>query len=170
MAGVVQVGRWLLVVAMMAMTAVRAIGTGLWLEGSFGFADAATQAFDHFSQHMVGLETQLATVFGRQNLHRDMPVAEVVGGAGEEQRAVGDGLDQPFRRGKDFDDGAAVFGRQFFAAVQMVAALKKSDMVHNGATPEITVDPETYVVKADGVHLVCEPATELPLAQRYFLF
>ena len=48
--------------------------------------------------------------------------------------------------------------------------LKKSDMVHNGATPEITVDPETYVVKADGVHLVCEPATELPLAQRYFLF
>ena len=48
--------------------------------------------------------------------------------------------------------------------------LQKSDMVHNGATPEITVDPETYVVKADGVHLVCEPATELPLAQRYFLF
>ena len=48
--------------------------------------------------------------------------------------------------------------------------LQKSDMVHNGATPEITVDPETYVVMADGVHLVCEPATELPLAQRYFLF
>ena len=43
-------------------------------------------------------------------------------------------------------------------------------MVHNGATPDITVDPETYVVKADGEHLVCEPATELPLAQRYFLF
>ncbi len=48
--------------------------------------------------------------------------------------------------------------------------LKKSDMVHNGATPDITVDPETYVVKADGVHLVCEPATQLPLTQRYFLF
>ncbi len=55
-------------------------------------------------------------------------------------------------------------------AVSGTRALKKSDMVHNGATPEITVDPETYVVKADGVHLVCEPATELPLAQRYFLF
>jgi len=55
-------------------------------------------------------------------------------------------------------------------AVSGTRTLTKSDMVHNGATPEITVDPETYVVKADGVHLVCEPATELPLAQRYFLF
>lgn len=55
-------------------------------------------------------------------------------------------------------------------AVSGTRKLKKSDMVHNGATPEITVDPETYVVKADGVHLVCEPATELPLTQRYFLF
>ncbi len=55
-------------------------------------------------------------------------------------------------------------------AVSGTRTLKKSDMVHNGAMPEITVDPETYVVKADGVHLVCEPATELPLAQRYFLF
>ena len=55
-------------------------------------------------------------------------------------------------------------------AVSGTRTLQKSDMMHNGATPEITVDPETYVVKADGVHLVCEPATELPLAQRYFLF
>ncbi|MGB4225172.1 MAG: urease subunit alpha [Candidatus Dechloromonas phosphoritropha] len=55
-------------------------------------------------------------------------------------------------------------------AVSGTRTLQKSDMVHNGATPEISVDPETYVVKADGVHLVCEPATELPLAQRYFLF
>ncbi|UCV18713.1 urease subunit alpha [Ferribacterium limneticum] len=55
-------------------------------------------------------------------------------------------------------------------AVSGTRALQKSDMVHNGATPEITVDPETYVVMADGVHLFCEPATELPLAQRYFLF
>ncbi|MGC4090779.1 MAG: urease subunit alpha [Polyangiaceae bacterium] len=55
-------------------------------------------------------------------------------------------------------------------AVSGTRGLQKSDMVHNGATPDITVDPETYVVQADGVHLVCEPATELPLAQRYFLF
>jgi len=55
-------------------------------------------------------------------------------------------------------------------AVSGTRTLTKSDMVHNGATPEITVDPETYVVMADGVHLVCEPATELPMTQRYFLF
>jgi urease subunit alpha len=55
-------------------------------------------------------------------------------------------------------------------AVSGTRTVKKSDMVHNSATPDITVDPETYVVKADGVHLVCEPASELPLAQRYFLF
>ena len=55
-------------------------------------------------------------------------------------------------------------------AVSGTRHLKKSDMVHNDARPEITVDPETYVVKADGVHLVCEPASELPMTQRYFLF
>jgi urease subunit alpha len=43
-------------------------------------------------------------------------------------------------------------------------------MVHNDATPHLDVDPETYVVRADGVMLECEPAVELPLAQRYFLF
>lgn len=43
-------------------------------------------------------------------------------------------------------------------------------MVLNNATPEITVNPETYEVKADGVLLKCEPAKELPLAQRYNLF
>ncbi|MBI2276945.1 MAG: urease subunit alpha [Dechloromonas sp.] len=65
---------------------------------------------------------------------------------------------------------AALGLRKLLVAVSGTRTLQKSDMVHNGATPEITVDPETYVVKADGVHLVCEPATELPLAQRYFLF
>ncbi len=43
-------------------------------------------------------------------------------------------------------------------------------MIHNGATPDIQVDPETYRVTADGELLVCEPATVLPMAQRYFLF
>jgi urease subunit alpha len=46
----------------------------------------------------------------------------------------------------------------------------KAAMIHNDATPVITVDPETYVVTADGQVLVCEPAKCLPLAQRYFLF
>ena len=46
----------------------------------------------------------------------------------------------------------------------------KADMVLNDWTPEIEVDPETYEVRADGELLTCEPATELPLAQRFFLF
>ena len=46
----------------------------------------------------------------------------------------------------------------------------KADMVLNDATPQIDVDPQTYEVRADGELLTCEPATELPLAQRYFLF
>jgi urease subunit alpha len=46
----------------------------------------------------------------------------------------------------------------------------KKDMVHNDATPHIEVDPETYQVRADGVLLTCEPASVLPMAQRYFLF
>ena len=46
----------------------------------------------------------------------------------------------------------------------------KASMVHNDATPSIEVDPETYEVRADGELLTCEPASELPLAQRYFLF
>jgi len=51
-----------------------------------------------------------------------------------------------------------------------IRAIDKSRMVHNAATPHIEVDPETYEVRADGVHLTCEPASVLPLAQRYFLY
>ena len=46
----------------------------------------------------------------------------------------------------------------------------KAAMIHNSATPNIEVDPETYEVRADGELLTCEPATVLPMAQRYFLF
>ena len=55
-------------------------------------------------------------------------------------------------------------------AVKGCRKVTKADMVLSDATPEIEVDPETYVVRADGEHLSCEPATTLPLAQRYFLF
>ena len=55
-------------------------------------------------------------------------------------------------------------------AVSGTRTVKKSDMVLNGAAPHIEVDPETYEVRADGVLLTCEPASVLPLAQRYFLF
>jgi urease subunit alpha len=55
-------------------------------------------------------------------------------------------------------------------AVKKCRAISKADMVLNTATPNVEVDPETYTVKADGEVLTCEPATELPLAQRYFMF
>jgi urease subunit alpha len=48
--------------------------------------------------------------------------------------------------------------------------LSKASMIHNAATPHIEVDPETYEVRSDGELLTCEPASELPMAQRYFLF
>ena len=55
-------------------------------------------------------------------------------------------------------------------AVSGCRKLRKADMVHNGVTPVIEVDTETYAVRADGELLVCEPAQVLPMAQRYFLF
>jgi urease subunit alpha len=55
-------------------------------------------------------------------------------------------------------------------AVTNCRGLSKRDMKLNDALPTIEVDPETYEVRADGVHLTCAPATELPLAQKYFLF
>jgi urease subunit alpha len=48
--------------------------------------------------------------------------------------------------------------------------ITKASMIHNSATPVMEVDPETYEVRADGELLTCEPATVLPMAQRYFLF
>ena len=55
-------------------------------------------------------------------------------------------------------------------AVEKTRDISKKDMVFNNYCPNISVDPETYEVTADGNILTCEPATELPLAQRYFLF
>jgi urease subunit alpha len=49
-------------------------------------------------------------------------------------------------------------------------ALRKSDMIHNSLAPKMDVNPETYEVRANGELLVCEPASILPMAQRYFLF
>jgi len=55
-------------------------------------------------------------------------------------------------------------------AVEHCRGLGKRDMVNNDAIPHIEVDPETYSVRADGQLLTCEPASVLPMAQRYFLF
>ena len=55
-------------------------------------------------------------------------------------------------------------------AVENTRNIGKRNLIHNDATPKITVDPETYAVTADGVLLTCAPADSLPMAQRYFLF
>jgi len=66
--------------------------------------------------------------------------------------------------------GASLGLAKSLVAVRNCRGIGKADMRLNDATPEIEVDPETYEVRADGVLLTCEPAHELPLAQRYFLF
>jgi urease subunit alpha len=56
------------------------------------------------------------------------------------------------------------------AAVKACRTVRKADMVHNAYTPVMEIDAQTYAVRADGQLLTCEPATVLPMAQRYFLF
>ena len=70
---------------------------------------------------------------------------------------------------------AAGIGERFglnktLAAVKGVRGITKRDMVHNGYLPRMEVDPQTYAVRADGQLLTCEPASSLPMTQRYFLF
>ena len=55
-------------------------------------------------------------------------------------------------------------------AVKNTRRISKKDMVLNSYTPHMEVDAQTYEVRADGELLICEPASVLPLAQRYFLF
>ncbi|MGZ5248147.1 MAG: urease subunit alpha, partial [Flavitalea sp.] len=56
------------------------------------------------------------------------------------------------------------------AAVKNCRNISKKDLIHNDQTPQIDVDPENYDVRVDGEIITCEPASVLPLAQRYFLF
>lgn len=60
--------------------------------------------------------------------------------------------------------------KSLLSAVKACRSVKKTDMIHNDYMPDIDVDSQTYEVRADGELLTCEPAEELPLAQRYFLF
>ena len=60
--------------------------------------------------------------------------------------------------------------RQLLGVRNTRSGINKESMIHNSATPEIEVDPETYEVRADGELLTCPPADVLPMAQRYFLF
>ena len=60
--------------------------------------------------------------------------------------------------------------KKIISACKNTRNISKADMKHNTYTPVMEVDPEIYEVRADGVHLTCEPAEVLPMAQRYFLF
>jgi urease subunit alpha len=60
--------------------------------------------------------------------------------------------------------------KRLVAVDNVRGGISKKSMVLNDATPNIEIDPETYEVRADGELLVCQPAAELPMAQRYFLF
>ncbi len=60
--------------------------------------------------------------------------------------------------------------KRIISACKNTRNISKADMKHNTYTPVMEVDPEIYEVRADGVHLTCEPAEVLPMAQRYFLF
>jgi urease subunit alpha len=68
------------------------------------------------------------------------------------------------------DGGIQRLIRKRAVAVSKCRSIGKQDMIHNASRPRIEVDAETYEVRADGELLTCEPASELPLAQRYFLF
>jgi urease subunit alpha len=73
---------------------------------------------------------------------------------------------------RSLDGGLAdrIATRRQFVPVGKTRGIGKRDMVHNDATPHIEVDPKTYAVRADGELMTCEPASSLPLAQRYALF
>jgi urease subunit alpha len=66
--------------------------------------------------------------------------------------------------------GRLGLAKELVAVENVRGGISKASMIHNGATPKIEIDPETYRVSADGELLVCEPADKLPMAQRYFLF
>jgi urease subunit alpha len=70
----------------------------------------------------------------------------------------------------DAELGKALRLNRRLMAVSNTRSIGKAAMIHNNATPVIEVDAETYEVRADGVLLTCEPASVLPMAQRYFLF
>jgi urease subunit alpha len=56
------------------------------------------------------------------------------------------------------------------SAVKNIRGVRKQNMVHNAYLPRMEIDPQTYQVRADGQLLTCEPASSLPMTQRYFLF
>jgi urease subunit alpha len=71
-----------------------------------------------------------------------------------------------WQRGRE----GALWPGQDVSAVKNIRQVRKQHLIHNGYVPKMEIDPQTYAVRADGQLLTCEPATVLPMAQRYFLF
>jgi urease subunit alpha len=88
--------------------------------------------------------------------------------------AFGGGLKKSFtfvsQAAYDDDIGAQLKLNKTLIVAKNMRSLRKSDMIHNGLAPKMDVNPETYEVRANGELLVCEAASVLPMAQRYFLF
>ncbi len=70
----------------------------------------------------------------------------------------------------DDDIGGKLKLSKQLVAVRGTRTIRKKDMIHNGFTPKLEVDPQNYQVRVDGQIITCEPARELPMTQRYFLF
>ncbi len=73
---------------------------------------------------------------------------------------------------KAYDNGIAdvLLLQNMISPVTNTRKITKADLIHNNYQPKMEVDPQTYEVRADGELLICKPMSELPLAQRYFLF
>jgi urease subunit alpha len=88
--------------------------------------------------------------------------------------AFGGGLKKSFtfvsQAAYDDDIGAQLKLNKTLIVAKNMRSLRKADMIHNGLAPKMDVNPETYEVRANGELLVCEAASVLPMAQRYFLF
>lgn len=114
---------------------VRAVGATFGIEGRLDLADRATEAEQHFGQHMIRLEAQEVLA----KLHRHMPIAEMVGGTAELQTIAGVDFEQRFRGGLDFDH-PPVAGKQTVAMPQHgtgrqdVTQLLATDQGHSLAT------------------------------------
>jgi urease subunit alpha len=111
---------------------------------------------------------------GPWNIHRMLQAAEALpmnlGYLGKGNASLPLPLEEQVQAGMAEGIPERLQLKSLIGTVQGCRGLRKADMVLNDYQPDISVDPQTYQVKADGELLVCEPATELPLAQRYFLF
>ena len=91
-------------------------------------------------------------------------------GMGQSQRTRAEGAVDTVITNALIVDHTGIYKADIGLKNGLIAGIGKAAMKLTNATPQIDVHPETYEVRADGVMLTCDPATVLPMAQRYFLF